>query len=173
MNIDLIFKGMREAQVSFDKDWMHYGSYVVELTDMRVKDSQKDGLPVFICRFKVLESNNPEDPVGANRSWTLKGKSLQYGISDIKALMFAIAGVDAGRLLPTDPAHEQADLLFRYVLGSESAKKELEALAEDERPAADFYVGARVRLETKPKAPDKPFTRHFWGPAPAAEGAAA
>jgi hypothetical protein len=165
IDIDVLFKGMKEAPMGRPKTYLDYGKYLVELTEMFVKNSEKDGLPVFICRFTILESNNPKHPPNSEGSWTLKGKPLQYGQGDIKALVLAILGVDPRTVKEGDAENHLASLLFRWILGSESAKAEVAAMPEQTRPDPDFYVGTRVRLETKPKSPEKPFTRHFWTPA--------
>jgi hypothetical protein len=78
--------------------------------------------------------------------------------------MMAILGIEPRSVKPEDPAHAAATLLFRYVLGSETAKAEIAALPPESRVEPTFYVGKMVRLETKPKSAEKPFTRHFWSP---------
>ncbi len=170
-NIDFLFRDMANAKMGRPKTFMDYGRYKVELKDLIIKPSEKDGQPVFICRFTVLDSDNPKHKPGSEGSWTLSGKTLQYGQGEIKALILSILGIDPRGLTENAPEHHTASLLFRWVLGSESAKKEIEALPEASRPAADFYRGVQVALETKAKKSDKTnkeFTRHFWSPAPRA-----
>ncbi len=160
-----MFKGMKDAGMGRPKTWMDYGRYLVELTEMFAKNSEQDGSPLFVCRFKVVESDNPKHPPGSDGSWSLKGKPLQYGQGDIKALILSIMKIDPRALSKDAPEHATASLLFRYVLGSETARQEIEALPKESRIQSNFYVGKRARLETKPKSSDNAFTRHFWSPA--------
>jgi hypothetical protein len=171
-NVDFLFRDMANAKMGRPKTFMDYGRYQVELKDLIIKPSDKDGQPVFICRFTIIESDNDKHKPGSEGSWTLSGKSLQYGQGEIKALILSILRIDPRSLSDNAPEHHAASLLFRWVLGSPSAKQEVEALPEASRPAENFYQGVRVVLETKPKTsakePDKVFTRHFWSPVPSA-----
>lgn len=164
MNIDQLFKGMKDAPMGRPKTYMDYGRYVVELKELFCKASDKDGTPVFVCRFKILESDNEKHPVGSDGSWTLNGQSLSFGQGDVKALMMAILGVDPRRVSKDDDVHHLSSLLFRWVLGSESAKAEVAQLPAEARPAENFFVGAKLCLEAKPNAKGT-FTKHFWSPA--------
>lgn len=164
MDIDKIFATMGDASTGRPKTYMDYGRYVVELKELFIKDSDKDGVPVFVCRFGILESNNPKHEPGTEGSWTLKGKPLQYGQGDIKSLILSAMGFEPAAVKLDSAENQLAVFLFRYLLGSKSAQAEMEALPADQRLGHDFYVGKRVRLETKAKSDTQPFTRHFWTP---------
>lgn len=161
VDVDLLFKGMKDAPMGRPKTYMGIGRYLVELKELFVKKSDKDGTPVFVCRFKVLESSNESHPPGSDGSWTLSGAALSFGQGDVKALMMAILGIDPRKVAKDDNSHALASLLFRWLLGSESAKAEVAALPEKVRPEANFYLGKRLRLETRENE-KKTFTKHFW-----------
>lgn len=162
MDIDQLFKGMKDAPMFGRGVYMAEGVYEVEITNIFVKPRFKGG-NVFVTEFKILESNNEKHKPGTTGSWVPKIE-LPNTFGDVKSLMFAATGTDPKTVKAEDAAlHAQASMLARAACGSESAKAELKQAGLDD----PSIVGCRVRLEctqTKTKAGGD-FTRYAWAPA--------
>lgn len=161
-DIDVLFKGMKDAPMFGRGNYMGEGLYLVELTKLFVKSRFKGG-NVFIAEFTIVESNNAKHAVGSTGSWCPKIE-LPNTFGDIKSLMFAALGINP-KDVPAEAAdlHAQASLLARAACGSESAIAELKAAGVDD----PSVVGRRVRLEcvqTKTRE-NKDFTRYTFSPA--------
>lgn len=166
-DIDALFSGMQNAPMFGRGNYMGEGLYKVEIQKVFVKKRFKGG-NVFICEFKILESNNEKHKVGTTGSWCPK-LELPNTFGDIKSLMFSATGTNPKDVKAEDEsAHRQATLLARAACGSEAAQKELEAELKAVGIDSDgSVVGAVVALEcvqTKTKE-NKDFTRYTWSTA--------
>lgn len=168
MDLDTLFAGMQQSALNDRGEFFAEGLYTVEAKSFEFRDGFKG--KSFIAKFAVVESNNPDTPVGVTRSWIVKldkAATKAQAMGDIKSLMFALSGVDPRQVKSPelDPgAHEQATKLFKASIDETYAK----TIGVDPR----LLVGRRVRLEAttvKTKATaDRPnggeFTRHSWTP---------
>jgi hypothetical protein len=115
---------------------------------------------LFIVQFRLLHSTNPNHAEQSTASWTCKDPS-DGGAGDVKAFCIACVGIDPRLVKETDEgAQLQASLLAL------AAQGEAEAFARLGLPE-DFFIGRRVKLETKmvkTKALND-FTKHIWSPA--------
>ena len=160
MDIDTLFKGMKDAPMFGKGTYMGEGVYVVELTNLFVKQRWKGG-NVFVAEFKVVESNNEKHKPGSSGSWVPKIENPNT-FGDIKSLVFAALGIPPSVAKDNEALHAQASMLARAVCGSEAAKAELKAAGVEDYS----LVGRQVRLEcvqTKTKE-QKDFTRYTWAP---------
>ncbi len=159
MDIDALFKGMQDAPMFGRGNYMAEGIFLIEITNVFVKERWKGG-NVFVCEFRILESNSDKHKFGTTGSWVPKIEQPNT-FGDIKSLMFALSGVEPKSVKKEDVAlHTNAAAMARAACGSDAAKKELGV--ED-----GFLNGTRVRLETtavKTKE-GKDFTRYTWSPA--------
>lgn len=170
MGIEEMFQGMDTAQGSNSGVFFTDGLYKVELSEIEYRPNGYKGKSVFF-RFKVLESNRAEHPVGATRVWICKlGKKPdddKRTMADIKSLIFALTGTSAkevGSPEQNPKAHQQATAAFLAACDK--------TYAEKNNIAQDMLVGAECGLEcqaivTKPKpgsTESGTFTRHVWAP---------
>jgi hypothetical protein len=178
MSIEDLFAGMATATMSGGGNYMTPGQYVVEVVNIRLKSGYKGRS--FIFEFRIVESNNPNHPVGSSGSYVIlldnpDPKKRGYAFGDMKAVFFALDGKDPKKVKDpaVDPqAHEEAVELSKLALQEDYCKeKGLEP---------GFLSGTRVKLECRTKktnpSPQKPqggeFTVHDWSPVAAGEAAA-
>ena len=120
------------------------GNYLVEIVKVHIFDTRKRET-MFCVDCKVLESDNPERPVGSSPTWMVK-MSLDSAFGNIKGFIAAAIGKDD----PNAP---------------DITPKEWEDTAELAISAANPLAGMKVRAEclnilTKD---NKPFTQVRWG----------
>jgi hypothetical protein len=172
MDIDSLFKGMREAAVYGRGNYMSEGEYRVRVTGVKCQASQKKrGETFFVCEFEVAEifaSKEPEKHrVGSSGTWLPKfSQASTFG--NIKELMFAILGV-RGSDVPESAVeqHELATALATAACGSENGKAALKEKFKIDDVNA-IVEGAEVLLtcvQTKTREGND-FTRYQWGPVP-------
>ncbi len=145
------------------------GEYLVEVIKFIGKDGFKG--KSAIVEFKILESTNPQAPVGCTRSWTLKWDKKQNH-ADLKA--FALAAFNLNKLVGTEdvPTKRDADskatwLVYAAVgtaVAGPASAKACALLGAD--PGDDFFAGVQVRLTTEMTKTQAggDFTRHTWSP---------
>jgi hypothetical protein len=137
---------------------------------------------LFICEFRIVESNNPAHEPGSTGSWTCKDPTAENGgAGDVKAFAMALMGIDPSSVKDTDElAQEQAAHFAFALMGYQEAFDELNRQVDERNkklppgePKAEhfrdgFQIGRRIALETtmtKTKAGGD-FTVHNWSPAP-------
>ena len=170
MGIEEMFAGMDTAQGSSSGVFFTNGVYKVGLTEIEYRPNGYKGKSVFF-RFKVLETNNPEHPVGSTRVWICKlGKKPdddKRTMADIKSLIFALTGTsakDVGSPEQNPKMHQQATAAFLAACDK--------TYAEKNNIEQDMLVGSECALECQTiKTNPKPgqteggvFTRHIWSP---------
>lgn len=147
------------------KDWIEGdGLYEVEIIATQRKMGFNKTFTVrdkelFIANFRIISSTNPRHESGTSASWTCKDPSGDGG-PDVKAFCIAACGLDPRKVKENDEAAQlQAAMLALAAMGEAEAFKRLDL-------PTDFFVGRRLRLETKTvktKA-QTDFTKHIWSP---------
>lgn len=122
------------------------GTYIVEVTACRHVCSQKDGSEYFTAELDVVESNNPNHPVGSPATWMCKlnGKFPQSALADVKSFVVAAVGcvdseVDEG-------------MIEDHVLGGDGSGMAGERL--------------RVVVEQRKTRSGTDFSKHYFSKAP-------
>lgn len=170
-NVDEMFAGMEKAE-SFGSGQYVKGEGKFRLRSKAIKYNTGYKGSFFISEFEVVQTTNPENPVGCTRSYVVSlDKKNRYAFGDIKKLVFAMAmdtdPEKAGQPEENPELHAQATQLVKAALDAEYAAKI--------GMAADALIGLEVDLETigKPMrpSPDRPqggtFNVHKWSPVPA------
>lgn len=170
MGIEEMFAGMDTAQGSSSGTFFTNGIYKVGLKEIEYRPNGYKGKSVHF-RFKVLETDNPEHPVGSTRVWICKlGKKPDEDkrtMADIKGLIFALLGTSAkevGTPEQNPKAHSQATALFFAACDKAYADKN--GIAQDELEGKECNLECQV-VNTSPKpgqAEGGKFTRHNFSP---------
>ena len=172
MDIDALFKGMKEATVYGRGNFMSEGEYEVLIKKVKVQASEKKrGEVFFVTEFtldKIFNTVKPEKHVvGSTGTWLPKF-SQQSTFGNVKELMFAILGRNPADVPEAETeTHELATAMATAACGSENGKATLKAKHQIE-DINMLIEGARVRLtcvQVKTREGGD-FTRYQWGPAP-------
>jgi hypothetical protein len=163
-----VFSGTGEATVSKSGSYFKPGKYNIKIKACKLVDSQSGKVRTyFIVETEVLESDNPEIPVGNERSYVIAMDNIMAK-PNIKAFVSAVSGVD--------PLSEQAQQEVEKYWQKELLRRELTEgehvpfddiceLVVDEQ--IQLFKGIEMRLEceiikTREKGED--FTKHNWQP---------
>lgn len=101
--------------------YMAVGNYLLSVDALKLITSRK-GLLYFVAEFDILESNNPDRPVGTKQSW-LCNLTNDVGPSNVKQCIAAIAGIkeeevsEAGveaAVSAANPAHNRLVKAYAY-----------------------------------------------------------
>lgn len=88
------YDGLSGAVASKGGVYMKPGKYRVRLSAVKDIVGQL-GVPWTVVEFSILESNNPEVPVGSDRSWVVDmSPGNVMGLPNIKGFLAAVSGVD-------------------------------------------------------------------------------
>ncbi len=174
--LDELFSAMETSTSTQAADFFKAGNYVVAPKSFEFRRGGYKG-DSFIARFTVIESNNDDIPVGSTRSWILKldgaKDKKERAFGDIKNFFFALQGMEPSSVPPFNKdkePHQFATILFKAAVDANYAtQNELDHLE---------FIGKPVKLEAVETEYEKKngggkgiFTKHFWGPAPAAKAA--
>lgn len=143
-----LFDGLQNAQVFERGQYLTPGEYTLEIQKTIAKRSQNSG-DVFIVEFTILESNNPEKPVGSRASWVQSFKNVTIALSSIKEFLLAALGVDTSdkaKLREVEPRIE--DIMNTCVAS----------------PGDNPLTGERIKVSVVNVTTKKggPFSRHDW-----------
>ncbi len=136
------------------------GKFLVEITAVKQVKSQAGAGIFFIVETKVLESDNAEIPVNAERSQVIDVHK-KMGLPNIKAFVAAASGFDPSQA--DTVTHEVEEYWSKLIGESLSFSKICELLVSDANPLA----GIEMRLEcvnVKTKETKQDFTKHVWSP---------
>ena len=89
-----LFGGIEKAQTSVGGNYLRPGTHLLELTRIKVGKTRK-GVDFLAVDFVVLESSNPEHPVGSTVNW-FNGADKDGFLSNAKSLAVALLGSAAG-----------------------------------------------------------------------------
>lgn len=149
VNMNQVFNDFDEADPSAtgarnDKITVH-GKHIIEVEEIKFKDSEKYNAVYFIVNFKVLKTNSDKVTVGQAYSWTHNMIQKHYGAANTKQFMAAALGLEI--------ESEEAKNIGREMV---------EEAWGDEQPLA----GQIVRLQTSPKVTESgyEFCVHTWAP---------
>lgn len=147
-----LWDGIQNAQI-FDKgSFFGEGMYDVEILRCLTKQTQRSGL-AFIAECRVINSNNPGDPIGQTRTWFQSMKNLSVAHSAIKEFAAAVLGFDP----KTEKQRIDAEL-----------GQKLPAILDGVTGQQNAFAGRVVHLETfitKTREKGTDFTVHRWSPA--------
>ena len=153
------FKGLKDAAV-FDRGVPlnrngklgDEHNYVLEVQKALIKDTMK-GLATIV-EFTVVESDSPDDPVGAKRTWFQKMTNKQVAFGAIKEFLYALNGVDRH----ADPeAAKKLDLEMESIM---------DAVESDSEALKGERIGVNTLVIMTQKEPRHEFTRLNWKGAP-------
>jgi len=146
------FEGARDATPSRGGVYMKPGNYRVQIQASKWIKGQL-GKNFFIVEFKILKSDNPEVPVGAQRSWVvdMSTSNVMRG-PNVKGFIAAVSGVDgslddaADRIEEYWRAQSGADLGFEAIMGElvidqnilENVEMDLECVNISTRTGGEF-----------------------------------
>ncbi len=125
----------------------------------------------FICKFKILRSDNSTYPVGSTAAWFVKDPKGTKA-ADVERLMWSLQGHNPGTVKILRDANPAEYERFRLLAGlwSDAAYGEAEALEFLEFDPG-FLAGLEVELETylvdtkpQPGRGAGKFTVHVWAP---------
>ena len=128
------------------------------------------GKKSIVWEYELLESNLADHPKGVTRSWTVVITGNDYAWGDLKAITFALMGIDPDSVPDTSPLHDEADELFE------------EALGQCDKGEVPLFVGDEVLLETqkyttkgdeKKNKPSRDVALYKWTPTDEAKAARA
>lgn len=131
------FKRLDKVELKVRHEYMKEGRFVVEIN--RLKESEtKDGREIFVLEGTVLESSNPETPVGALVQFLETFKFPEKGDMRVKQLLAA--------------AND----------GNDVNQKTAEAAVSEDQP----FAGKKIRIVTELKSTKNggTFTEHFFYP---------
>ena len=88
------FKGIEDAKVFKTGQYFKPGKYKVRINAVKDVDSAVGSKSYFIVETTVMESNNPDIPVGGERSHVIDLGNVM-GLPNVKAFVAAASGVDS------------------------------------------------------------------------------
>jgi len=159
-----MFDGIEEATVTQGGSYFKPGLFKVQLTAVKEQDSTKDpGKKFFIVETLVLESNNPEVPVGKERSQVITmGQTMS--LPNVKAFMAAVSGVDPN----SDTVNEEVEAFWAKKLNQHVPFQQLcELVCSDANPLGNAQPPIVMDLvceDILTKSTKQPFTKHLWQP---------
>jgi hypothetical protein len=156
-----MFDGIEDATVSKSGQYFKPGNFLVELKAVKQQDSATaPGKQFFIIETQVLESSNPDIPVGNERSQVITmGQTMS--LPNVKAFMAAVSGVDPN----ADDVNAQVEAYWMPKLGGQHTS--FDKICELVVGPANPLAGLKLRLvceEIQTKGTKQPFTKHLWQP---------
>ncbi len=169
-SIDDLFKGMATAKIRGQGNRLGVGLYVVETKTVTRKVGEDPSKPgdSFICEFEVVESNNPANPVGSTASFVVKFNSI-YAMGNVVEFAIACLGFEVTKETQANAdIRQQADIITRAALGSETAAADLATLRSHFGPQWGSMTGKRLKVEAtqtpNKKKPGEFYTNLKWSP---------
>jgi hypothetical protein len=135
------YEGLSGAVPSKGGVYMKPGRFRVKLS--AVKDiTGQTGVPWTVVEFKILKSDNPEVPVGTERSWVVDmSPSNRMGLPNIKGFLAAVSGVDGG----LDDATSRIEGYWSDKTGG--VRVSVEEIMEEYVVGANILEGVEMDLE--------------------------
>lgn len=161
------------------------GQYVLKIKRNIVKHSRTNK-DLWIAECTIVESNNPEHPVGADRNWVQDLSDPQVGFRSVKGFLYATMGLDTKnaehkKLIDECEAEEEEvviDGVKRTVKKDPRIVTMMNGAVEDPSDPAcknslkDALVRVEVKtIKTKEKKQD--FSLHIFSPYVAPQAATA
>lgn len=135
-----LFGGIDKAKSSSGGVYLLRGVYALECRVNKTGKS-REGRPFFVAEFTILESSNPERPVGTSASFmVMLDKNIETALGNIKGYAAALCNV------PEDKVDEAG----------------VEALVSAANPGAGMKV--RVECTDIKTRKNEDFTKHTWTP---------
>lgn len=153
-----MFDGIEDAQVSKSGQYFKPGSYRVKIKAVKGQESSATpGKHFFIVETEVLESSNPDIPVGNERSQVIT-MGEQMALPNVKMFMAAVSGVDPN----SDTINEEVEAYWEPKLGQHMSFKDICELVTSSANPLEGLELALVCEEITTKGTGKPFTKHLW-----------
>jgi len=163
-----LFGKIRDVDVGKSGQYFKPGIYKVRVKSVKVKDSQVGPAEkYFIVETEVLESNNPDIAVGAEKSQVIKMSNVM-ALPNVKAFVAAASGVDPN----SETINEEVEAYWKKKLEEQGVIQPTETVSFDQ--VCDLIVsnlnplgGLELKLECatiETKGEGKEFTKHFWSP---------
>ena len=151
------FAGIENAKVFKTGQYFKIGKYRVKILGVRWVNASVGNKEFVVIETEVLESNNVEVPVGAERSQVIDMTNVM-GMSNVKGFVAAISGVDSSASGDLNVAIEK---YWAGLLGSPLPLSRIcDMICSDANPLAGEEIELEC-VEVKKKDGD-PFTRHNW-----------
>lgn len=148
--MDRIFTDFKDADPTAGGGGGDYlsgaGEYVVEIKEIKCKESDTDSRIWLVVEFKILEKNSGKGEVGEVYAWVHDLTNKFFGASNTKLFVAAAIGFD--------PKSQEA---------KDIGRNDVEEAWGEDQP----FTGEKVNLETKNKKTKAghDFTVHSWTPA--------
>jgi hypothetical protein len=148
--------GIEQAKVSKTGLYFKVGKYRVKINAVRWIKASVGAKEFVVIETEVLESNNNEVPVGAERSQVIDMTGVM-GMSNVKGFVAAISGVDSS----SSNLNEQIEAYWAGLLGSPLPLSDIcDMICSEANPLG----GEEIDLECVEvtKRDGDPFTKHMW-----------
>jgi hypothetical protein len=153
------FDNIGEAKVSKTGQYFKPGKYRVRILAVKEVTGQLGGTYTVI-ETKVLESNNPEIPVGSEKSQVIEmGAKKVMALPNVKAFIAAASGVD-GTLENVNDLVED----YWFKLNPMGVRLPFSKIVEELVIKHNALEGVEINLECVEitTREGNPFTRHIW-----------
>jgi hypothetical protein len=93
-----LFSKIKDAKSNGGGIYFLPGVYKLECRANKTSKT-RDGRPFFVAEFTILESTNPERPVGTSVSWmVMMDKNLETALGNIKQYVSALFDIEEGEV---------------------------------------------------------------------------
>jgi hypothetical protein len=158
MGITGRFAGIEEAKVFKTGQYFKPGLYTVKIKAVKWVVGSVGKKEFVVIETEVLESNNPEVPVGGERSQVIDYSSVM-GQPNVKAFVAAASGVDPG----SSNVNDEVSAYWSKTVGEHLSFEAIcDLIVSDTNPLEDVVLGLEC-VEVTTKSGD-PFTKHSWQP---------
>lgn len=129
-----VFAGLKDAKISETGSYLTDGTYKLRVERIVYKQTRSKGY-AYIAEFNVLESSNPEHPVGSKRTWFQSMNDKEIAFPAIQKFAAAALGVNPFR---------DKELFEKEILPN------IEELVENSiSDAGDIFKGKDVNCEVE------------------------
>lgn len=151
------YSGISEKKVAKTGSYFKPGTYRVTILAVKEVKGQKNR-NFFVIETKVLQSNNPEVPVGAERSQVIPFDNVM-ALVNIKQFIAAVSGVDA----TLDDVNERVEAYWAN-LHPKGEVLPFEEIVSQMVVGANALADVEMGLECVEIATTEgqPFTKHTW-----------
>jgi hypothetical protein len=150
------FAGIENAKVSKTGQYFKVGKYRVKIAAVRWVKASVGAKEFVVIETEVLESNNTEVPVGAERSQVIDMTNVM-GLPNFKAFVAAISGVDSS----LGDLNDRIEAYWASLLGSALPLAQIcDMICSESNPLSGEEINLEC-VEIKKKDGD-PFTKHNW-----------
>lgn len=89
-----LFSGIKNAKSNGGGVYFLPGTYVLECVAVKTGQTREGNKPFFVAEFTILESSNPERPVGTSVSYmVMLDKYIETALGNVKQCVAALFGV--------------------------------------------------------------------------------